>query len=181
MRRATIRVSREATLPQSSLYWCLWHPRHYDPGPSAPIVELTEASQARTVCGWHAEGTHVRHMGDNRPNKSANIVLIINWTTANKLYWNCNQNANVFIQYNAFENIACKISGSLFPPQCVKPSHIRHIWPRFVTIINSTVCKATKPVLIPKPVLYQDRFCILYGGIIWCDSLSVGAKLVLKW
>ena len=45
---------------------------------------------------------------------------IVNWTLRNKLQWNFNQNTNIFIQKNAFENIVCETVAILFRPQCVK-------------------------------------------------------------
>ena len=35
---------------------------------------------------------------------------IVNWTLGNKLQWNLNQNPNIFIQENAFENGVCEMA-----------------------------------------------------------------------
>ena len=35
---------------------------------------------------------------------------IVNWTLGNKLQWNFNQNSNIFIQENAFENGVCEMA-----------------------------------------------------------------------
>ena len=43
--------------------------------------------------------------------------LIINW---NKLQWNLNQNTQIFIQENAFENVVCIMAAILFRAQWVK-------------------------------------------------------------
>ena len=36
---------------------------------------------------------------------------IANWTRRNKLQWNLNPNAYIFIHENAFENVVCKMAG----------------------------------------------------------------------
>ena len=43
---------------------------------------------------------------------------IVNWTPRNKLQWNINENSNIFIQNNAFENAVCKMTAILSWPQC---------------------------------------------------------------
>ena len=48
-----------------------------------------------------------------------NIVKIVNWTLGNKLQGNLNQNLNIFIQKNAFENVVWKMAAILSGPQCV--------------------------------------------------------------
>ena len=45
---------------------------------------------------------------------------IVDWTLGNKLKWNLNQNSNIFIQANAFENVIWKMVAYLCCPQCVK-------------------------------------------------------------
>ena len=42
------------------------------------------------------------------------------WTLWNKLQWNLNQNLNIFIDENVFENDVCEIAAILSRPQCVK-------------------------------------------------------------
>ena len=44
---------------------------------------------------------------------------IVNWTRGNKLQWNLNQNSNIFIQENAFENFVCEMASIWSLPQCV--------------------------------------------------------------
>ena len=44
---------------------------------------------------------------------------IINWNLRNKLQCNFNQNCNIFIQENVFENVVCKMASILSRPQCV--------------------------------------------------------------
>ena len=44
---------------------------------------------------------------------------IVNWTLGNKLQWNLNRNANIFIQENAFETVVRKMAAILSRPQCV--------------------------------------------------------------
>ena len=44
---------------------------------------------------------------------------IINWTLRNKLQWNFNPNANIFIQENPLENVVRKKAAILSRPQCV--------------------------------------------------------------
>ena len=51
------------------------------------------------------------------PNQRWNIA---NWTLGNKLPWNLNENSNIFIQENAFENVVWKMSAILSRAQCVK-------------------------------------------------------------
>ena len=45
--------------------------------------------------------------------------FIANQTPQNKLQWNQNQNTNVFLRVNAFENVVWKASATLFRPLCV--------------------------------------------------------------
>ena len=52
---------------------------------------------------------------------NAAIVLIGPLGTT-RLQWDFNQNANIFIHENAFENIVCEMAAILFRPQCVKKS-----------------------------------------------------------
>ena len=44
-----------------------------------------------------------------------NVGMLLNGT----FQWNINQNPYNFIKKNAFENVVCKMSAVLFPPQCV--------------------------------------------------------------
>ena len=39
--------------------------------------------------------------------------LIINWTLRNKLQWNFNQNMEIYIHKNAFENVVCEMAAIL--------------------------------------------------------------------
>ena len=39
--------------------------------------------------------------------------MIVNWTIGNKFQWNLNQNSNIFIQENAFENVTWKMAAIL--------------------------------------------------------------------
>ena len=43
--------------------------------------------------------------------------LVINCTTRNKLQWNFKRNTSIFVQENAFDCFACKVSAILFRPQ----------------------------------------------------------------
>ena len=45
--------------------------------------------------------------------------IIVYWTLVNKLQWNSNQNSNICIQENAFENVVWKMSAIVSPPQCL--------------------------------------------------------------
>ena len=45
---------------------------------------------------------------------------IVNWTLGNKIRWNFNQNSNIFIEENMFENAVCKMLFISSRPQCVK-------------------------------------------------------------
>ena len=45
--------------------------------------------------------------------------IIVNLTLRNKLQWNLNQNSNIFIEENRFENVICKIVSVSSQPQCV--------------------------------------------------------------
>ena len=47
-------------------------------------------------------------------------ILLINWTLRNKLRWNFNRYANIFIQENVFESVVCEMATILSRPQCVK-------------------------------------------------------------
>ena len=37
-------------------------------------------------------------------------LVIVNWTIRNKIMWNFNQNSNIFIQENVFENSVCEMT-----------------------------------------------------------------------
>ena len=39
--------------------------------------------------------------------------VIVNWTLRNKLQWNFDQNKDLFIQENAYENIVCDMAAIL--------------------------------------------------------------------
>ena len=45
--------------------------------------------------------------------------IIVNWILRNKLKWNLNRNANIFIQENSFESVVCETATILSRPQCV--------------------------------------------------------------
>ena len=47
---------------------------------------------------------------------------IVNSSLRNKLQWNFNRNANIFIQENALQNVVCEMTSILSRPQCVKQS-----------------------------------------------------------
>ena len=44
----------------------------------------------------------------------------VNWALRNKLQWKVNQNSNIFIEKNMFENAISKMLAILSRPQCVK-------------------------------------------------------------
>ena len=46
--------------------------------------------------------------------------IIVIWTRTNTFQLNCNRNSNIFIQENAFQNVAWKMLAILSRPQCVK-------------------------------------------------------------
>ena len=48
---------------------------------------------------------------------SADLLKI--GTHGNKVQSNWNQNTNIFIEENEFENVVCKVQAILFWPQCV--------------------------------------------------------------
>ena len=49
-----------------------------------------------------------------------NAAILLIWTLGNKLQWNFNQNSNIFIEENAFENVVCEMLFISSRPQCVK-------------------------------------------------------------
>ena len=53
---------------------------------------------------------------------------IVNWTIGNKLQWNINQNSNIFIQENAFENDVWKMAAIFAWPQCVNTQFCASLW-----------------------------------------------------
>ena len=60
---------------------------------------------------------------------------IVDWALGTKLQWKHNRNLYIFIQENAFENIALKMAATLSEPQCLKIkyaaspcSHILLLW-----------------------------------------------------
>ena len=52
---------------------------------------------------------------------------IVNWTLGNKLQWKFNQNSNIFIQENVFENVVCEMAFILSRPQCVKQTMLEEV------------------------------------------------------
>ena len=50
---------------------------------------------------------------------------IVNWTPRNKLQWNVNQNSNIFIRENPFENVAGNGGHFVSASMC---KGARHIW-----------------------------------------------------
>ena len=56
---------------------------------------------------------------------------IVNWTLGNKSKWNFNQNLYIFIDENAFENVACEMMAILSGPQCVNYISEDRIWMMF--------------------------------------------------
>ena len=47
------------------------------------------------------------------------VLEYLKWTRENKFQWNSNQNSNIFVQENAFENDVCEMVSILSRPQCV--------------------------------------------------------------
>ena len=62
---------------------------------------------------------------------------IVNWTILSKLQWNLNRNFNIFIQENAFDNVAWKMVAILSRPQCVK-------WTELDTLSDWSHCWVTQ-------------------------------------
>ena len=60
------------------------------------------------ACTWSAPSHYL--------NQSWNIIY---WTFRNKHQWIFDQNSNIFIQENAFENVVCEMAVILPRPQCV--------------------------------------------------------------
>ena len=58
--------------------------------------------------------------------------LIVNWTVRNKYRCNLNQNKNIFIQENAFENIVCEMTAILSRPQYV---NLNLIWLQYLRML----------------------------------------------
>ena len=59
---------------------------------------------------------------------------IVNWTLRNKLQWNFNRNLNIFIEENAFENVAWKMAAILSRPQCINSINA---WPVDIMVPKS--------------------------------------------
>ena len=55
---------------------------------------------------------------------------IVNWTLGNKFQWNFNQNWNIFIEENTFENVVCEMLFISSRPQCVNAEETGH-WVSF--------------------------------------------------
>ena len=74
---------------------------------------------------------HIRDISNTAPSHYLNQCWnIADLTTGNKLQWNFNQNPNIFIQENAFENVVCEMASNLSRPRCVK------IWARHDDVIK---------------------------------------------
>ena len=64
---------------------------------------------------------------------------IVNWTFRNKLQWNFNQNFNIFIEENTFQNVVCAMSAilSVFP--------VIYHYMAYRTALNSGKCWSVWP------------------------------------
>ena len=65
---------------------------------------ITSTQTANSTCAYS--------FGENRK-----IYLIFSWTPRIKHKWNLNDNA-IFIQWNLFDNVVCKVRVILYRPQC---------------------------------------------------------------
>ena len=92
---------------------------------------------------------------------------IVNWTLGNKLRWNLNQNLNIMIQENAFENIIWKMAAILSWPQCVnhKSCDQEHIF----------LCSNTD--IFIQATVFQNVICKCY---LFCPRAKEWTLLVLK-
>ena len=73
------------------------------------VCNLTIIGSENGPVAWSAPGHYLNQWWN-----------IVNWTNRNKLQWNFNQNHNIFIQENAFENVVWKTAAILSRLQCVK-------------------------------------------------------------
>ena len=48
------------------------------------------------------------------------IMVYGQWILGDKLQWKWNQNRKIFIEQHSFETVVCKVSATLFRPDCVK-------------------------------------------------------------
>ena len=75
--------------------------------------------------------------------------LFFNYTLWNKLQWNWNRNANIFIHINLFETVVCKMATIMFRPHfCyILSGFSKHLPNLLLTgsvwqpVLRSTICK----------------------------------------
>ena len=73
---------------------------------------------------------------------------IVNWSLRNELQWNLNQNSNIFIEENPFENVVCEMASICF---------------RFNVLIRQTpVIYVTNPLSCITIAIFQLIATILY-------------------
>ena len=63
--------------------------------------------------------------------------LIVNSTPGSISKWNVNQNSNIFIQANAFENVVCQKSGILSRPQYVNTKLSSYLYLYICVVSNN--------------------------------------------
>ena len=59
------------------------------------------------------------HLAGDKPS-SEQVMEYFNWALGNKLQWNLSRNLHIFIQENAFENVARKLAAILSRSLCVR-------------------------------------------------------------
>ena len=92
---------------------------------------------------------------------------IVNWTLVSKRQWKINDNSNIFIQENAFENVICEMAAILSRPQCVNfeavlkvrtVCHAPETCGNWQCLVNGCVCYAHQSYEIYQVLLYSVDF-----------------------
>ena len=95
------------------------------------------------------------------------MLVVINWTLKNKLQWNFDQNAKLFIHENASENNICKMAAILS-----RGRWVNSWWPRDAiwrqesrsTLVQVMACCLTAPSH------YLNQCWLIITKVQWCSS-----------
>ena len=114
---------------------------------------------------------------DNSPAQLHYLNLcwnIVNWTLRNRFQWNVNQNSNIFIEENMFENVICRwwpfcLGPNVLNHQSLDGHHTEWVVANFKTIfLNENIWVLLQILLnIMKFDYFHDKSALVYM-MAWC-------------
>ena len=114
--------------------------------PSNSTGQKLESLRPGDAIWWHRYGstlaqvmTWCRQAGPAPSHYLNQCCHIVHWTLRNKLQWNFNRNANIFIQENVFECVVCEMAAILSRPQRVK-------WCWFISFSYTRLCTTLEDI-----------------------------------